>query len=222
MDPVLIALAHLIEVEPEIELLNFFKSYPITIKAKILKLDPNGTAYVKVLPPGSVCLFQNKSTTLLSNYLADAVYARIMRFDIVDGIAVLGSFAYLGPWSGRRMIVRVQPSEPIPVELKREDLTIRGQAADISLIGMGVTITNPIVKKDEDYKVHVAFPSGEIVLNGTVLDVITGNDSNRLSIKFAANSRNIAFILDYISERRVEIQAEVQRLYNRVYQTAKA
>jgi len=222
MDPVHIALAHLMDVEPEIELLNFFKSYPITIKARVLKLEPDKTAQLRVFPPGSVCLFQNKTTTLLSNYLADAVQAKILHFNILDGVVVLGSFAYLGPWSGRRMIVRVQPSEPISVELRRGDLTIRGQTTDISLIGMGITVTNPIVKKDEAYKVHVNLPTGEIIMYGTVLDVIPGDDGNRLSIKFSANSRNIAFILDYITQRRVEIQTEVQRLYDRVYQTAKA
>jgi hypothetical protein len=222
MEPVLTVLTHLLNTDPEIELLNFFKSYPISIRAKLIAVDAQGNASARVTPPGSVCLYQNKTTILLSNNLPEAVRARVNRFDILEGIVSLNSFSYMGSWTGRRMLVRVQPSHPIGVILEKEDLLIRGQAADLSLNGVGVVVTNPIVKKEDIYKVHLALPSGEIILPGTIIDVIPLTGKNRLSVKFSANSRDIASILKYISGRRTEIQSEVEHMYEKVYQTARA
>ena len=220
MDPVLSDLIHTFEVDPDVELLNFFKSYPVTIRSRMLRVDPAGIVHLRVAPPGSVCLGQNKLTTLISNYLPDGIQANILHFDILEGVTALGNLEYMNPKAGRRMLIRVQPGEFIPVELERGDLLIRGQAVDISLIGMGIIVTNPIIKKNDVYKLRVFFPNGELSLQGSVVNVIPGKGNNRLSMKFIANNRNMAFLLDYVAQRRMEIQAEVKHLYNRAYSSA--
>lgn len=222
MEPVLTGLTKLIFREPDIELLNFYKSYPVVIRGMLLKLDSEGNGFARVSPPGSVCLYQSKTTILLSNGLTEAVRARINRFDILEGVVVLNNFLYMGSWSGRRMLVRVQPSSPIHVILEKDSLTVRGQALDLSLTGIGVLVSNPIVKKSETYQVRIMLPAGEITLPGTILEVIPHPPGVRLSIKFTASSRDVASIIQYVTDRRAEIQDEVVQLYERVYRTAQA
>jgi hypothetical protein len=221
METVQNAIKRLIEVDPNIELLNFYKSYPISIPAKICSFT-DGNLLLDVTPPGSVCLYQNKTTILLSNNLHDAIRARVVRFDIGAGKAALTNLAYIGSWVGRRMIVRVQPNQAIQVELERGDMVIRGNIADISLNGMGVIVTNPIVKKDDLYHLRVQLPDGELSVPGKVVDVTPLAEAYRLAIQFMPNSKEIALILKYISKRRLELHDELQRLFDKVYKTARA
>ena len=222
MEPILGALTNLIQTEPEVELLNHFKSYPLPVFGSILSMDSKGTALVRVSAPGSVCLYHNKTTILVSNALEDAVYAKVIHFDIVEGLVTLGGFSYLGSSSGLRRIIRVQPEQTMPIILQREDLTIKGFATDLSLTGVGVTVTNRIIKKGDSFQVLISFPAGETTIPGSVIQITPQNENLRLAIKFTSSSRNIALIMKYMSDRRLEIQTEIEGLYAKVLQTAKA
>jgi hypothetical protein len=211
MEPILGALTKLIQTEPEVELLNHFKSYPLPVYGSILSMDSKGTALVRVSAPGSVCLYHNKTTILVSNALEDAVYAKVIHFDIVEDLVTLGGFSYLGSSSGLRRIIRVQPEQTMPIILQREDLTIKG-----------VTVTKMIVKKGDSFQVLISFPTGETTIPGSVIQITPQNENMRLAIKFTSNSRNIALIMKYMADRRLEIQTEIEGLYAKVLQTAKA
>jgi len=221
METVQNAIKRLIDTDPNMELLNFYKSYPMSIKAKIISFE-NGHLLLSVYPPGSVCLYQNKTTILLSNNLHDAMRARIEHFNIGEETALMSNLAYIGPWIGRRMIVRVQPSQPIPAILDRGGYVIRGNVADISLNGIGILVTNPLVKKEDLFQVNIQLPDGELSVPGQVVEVTPLPSNNRLAIKFTANSKEIALILKYISKRRMELNDEVRQLYEKVQKMAKA
>lgn len=219
METVQNAIRRLINTDPAVELLNFYKSYPVSINASILAVE-NGNLKLSVSPPGSVCLYQSKNTILLSNNLHDAIRARVVHFDIREEKVELSNLAYIGPWIGRRMIVRVQPNSPMTATLERGEMTIRGNIADISLNGVGLVVTNPTVKKDDEFRVSISFPDGGLSAQGKVVEVTPVTDAYRLAVKFTANPKEIALILKFISKRRTELQEEVQRLYDKVYRTA--
>ena len=221
METVQNAIRRIILSDQDIELLSFYKSYPISIKAKIQSFEA-GNLIVSVYPPGSVCLYQNKSTILLSSNLHDAIRAKVVRFNSGDETVELSNLAYVGPWTGRRMIVRVQPGPSLPVLLERGGMEIHGSVADISLNGLGVFVTNPIIKKDDLFTIKIQLPDGELVVPGKVIEVTQLTGMNRLAIKFTAKNKEIALILKYISKRRSELNDEVQRLFEKVYKTAKA
>jgi hypothetical protein len=222
MEPDLNALDYLMQVNPEIELLNFYKSCPVSIKAVIVAVESGGFVKVKVFPPGSVCLYQNKTTVLLSTTLTEVIRAKIKRFDIVDGIVSLHDFSYLSAWTGQRMVVRVQPDQAIEIILRNENRVIHGLVADISLNGIGVLVDNPDLEDNEVIQVFLSLPTGETVVRGMVVETIPQDGMYRIGIKFVSNSRDISFLLKYITSRRLEILDEVSLLYERVYQTAKA
>lgn len=222
MKPALNALDYLLSVNPEIELLNFYKSCPVSINATIMDVDPGGMVKVKVFPPGSVCLYQNKTTVLLSKTLTEVIRAKINRFDIVDGIVFLNDFSYLSDWTGQRMVVRVQPDQIIELSMQSDNREIQGMVADISLTGIGVLVENPDLADNEIVQVDLALPTGKTILQGMVVETIPQEGMYRLGIKFLSNSRDISFLLKYITSRRLEILDEIAQLYARVYHTAKA
>lgn len=222
MEPALNALDYLLSVNPEIELLNFYKSCPVSINARITAVDPDGIVKVKVSPPGSVCLYQNKTTVLLSATLTEVIRAKIKRFDIVDGFVLLNDFSYLTAWTGQRMVVRVQPDQNIEVTMQSENREIQGVVADISLNGIGVLVEKPDLEDNEILQVDLSLPTGKSALRGMVVETIPQDGIYRMGVKFLSNSRDISFLLKYITSRRLEILDEVAKLYDRVYLTAKA
>jgi hypothetical protein len=222
MEPALNTLDYLLTVNPEIELLNFYKSCPVSINARITAIEAGGVVKVKVTPPGSVCLYQNKTTVLLSATLTEVIRAKIKRFDIMDGIVYLNDFSYLSAWTGQRMVVRVQPDQMIAVTMQGKSQSILGMVADISLNGIGVLVENPELDDNEPLQIHLSLPTGESILRGVVVETIPQDGIYRVGIKFIPTSRDISFLLKYITSRRQEILDEVSQLYMRVFQTAKA
>jgi len=222
MEPALNNLDYLLRTNPEIELLNFYKSCPISIKAVLVGIETGGMVKVKVEPPGSVCLYQNKTTVLLSPTLTEVIRAKIKRFDIIDGLVYLSDFSYLSAWTGQRMVVRVQPDHAIHVALEKDGQFLPGMVADISLNGIGVMVENPEFEDNDTFQIHLNLPTGVMVLRGMLVEVIPQDGIYRMGIKFLPNNRDISFLIKYITSRRQEILNEVAALYERVYQTAKA
>src|SRR5512134_1610508 len=110
VDPILLDLQFVMETGQELDILNFFKSFPITCRARVEKIE-NNQITLHVQPPGSVCLEDQEQTIILSRGLPEAVRARIVSFDLVTGRLKLDDFSYVGAHFGERMIARVQPDE---------------------------------------------------------------------------------------------------------------
>lgn len=212
-DPILADLGYVLETNREVDLLHFYRSFPIICKGRLLSLE-GGKVQVLTQPPGSVCLVHEKTTTILSNRLLEAVKAEIVDFDIKTGIANLGDFEYVGSRLGERMVARVEPKTPYEVRLEKEGLTLRGKLADISISGIGVYVQSSTVKKGELFTAHMALPEGEVTLEVKVLDVSSTPEFFRLAMKFTTNVLDIGLVMRYIRHRRAEIFSEIQDLYN--------
>jgi len=218
-DPILADLGYVLETNREVDLLHFYKSFPIICKARLLGLE-GGKVQVSTQPPGSVCLARERTTTILSNRLLEAVKAEIVSFDIKTGIANLADFEYVGSRLGERMVARVEPRTAYEVRLEKEGLTLRGKLADISISGLGVFIQSPNVKKGELFTAHMALPEGEVTLQAKVLEVSPTPEFFRLAMKFTMNVLDIGVVMRYIRHRRAEIFSEVQDLYNQALSEA--
>lgn len=212
-DPILADLGYVLETNREVDMLHFYRSFPIICKGRLLSLE-GGKVQVLTQPPGSVCLVREKTTTILSNRLLEAVKAEIIDFDIKTGIVNLGDFEYVGSRLGERMVARVEPKTPYEVRLEKEGLTLRGKLADISISGIGVYVQSSTVKKGELFTSHMALPEGEVTLDVKVLDVSSTPEFFRLAMKFTTNVLDIGLVMRYIRHRRAEIFSEVQDLYN--------
>lgn len=216
VDPIMLDLQFVMETGQELDILNFFKSFPITCRARVEKIE-NNLITLLVQPPGSICLEEQDQTIILSRGLPEAVRARIESFDLVQGVLQLSELGYVGSRFGDRMIARVQPENPLQVEIETNDQKISGELVDVSLSGVGVHVTTPGFQRSQLIHITLPLPEGRVTLPGKILNVIETSGKYRLSIGFTRNAQEIAIIMRYIKDRRAEILAEIERMYDTAY-----
>lgn len=219
VDPIIADLQYVMETSQELDILNFHKSFPITCKARVETIERD-TAVLQVEPPGSVCLESQEQTIVLSRGLPEAVRARVVSFDLVTGILKLSDFSYVGSHFGDRMIARVQPEDPISVELEIDEEKFIGSLVDVSLSGVGVFVPAGSFSRGQLLQLTLPLPEGKVTLPGKILNATeTPNQQIRLSIGFTRNAQEIAVVMRYIKDRRIEILNEIEHMYERSYRS---
>lgn len=217
-DPILADLQFVMETGQELDILNFHKSFPITCKARVERITPDAVT-LKVQPPGSICLESQENTIVLSRGLPEAVRARIVEFDLVSGKLKLSDLGYVGTHFGERMIARVQPEGTVPVEVEMGDEQFQGELVDVSLSGVGIHIPEHNFQKGQMIQITLPLPEGRVTLPGKILNVSElERNLQRLAIGFTRNAQEIAVIMRYIKDRRSEILAEIDQLYQKAYE----
>lgn len=215
-DPIMTDLHYVMETSQELDILNFHKSFPITCKARVESIGTDGVL-LKVQPPGSVCLELQENTIILSRGLPEAVKARIIEFDLLTGTLKLADFGYVGSHFGERMIARVQPEGTIPVDIEVANSKYSGELVDVSLSGVGVWVSEGNFQPGQLIQVSLPLPEGRVTLPGKILNIADTQNKRRLSIGFTRNAQEIAIIMRYIKDRRTEILAEIERMYQQAY-----
>jgi len=215
--PILTDLKYVKETGQELEILNFHKSFPITCRARVESIAPDGITFI-VQPPGSVCLVDQEQTILLSRGLPEAVRARILAFDLATGMLKIGEMSYIHAHFGDRKIARVQPEGHMPVEIECEGHIFSGELADVSLSGIGVLVAEAGFQKEQEIVVTLPLPSEPVALPGKILNITGQDGKQRLSVGFTRNAQEIALVMRYVRDRRTEILAEIEQMYQRALQ----
>jgi hypothetical protein len=219
VDPIIADLQYVMETSQELDILNFHKSFPITCKARVETIERD-VVVLKVDPPGSVCLEAQDQTIVLSRGLPEAVRAQIASFDLVNGVLKLNDFSYVGSHFGDRMIARVQPDDTLGVEIEVGEEKYSGTLVDVSLSGVGVTVQQLELQRGQLLQLTLSLPEGKVSLPGKILNSTEVSDgTSRLSIGFTRNAQEIAVIMRYIKDRRIEILSEIEHMYERSYRT---
>lgn len=214
-DLIISDLRYVMETNQELDILNFYRGFPITSRARVEQIDRD-VVRLRVEPPGSVCLQDQSETILLSRGLPEAVRAQVRAFDLRSGALALADFVYVGARFGERMIARVQPEEALPVKIAYDDQTAQGTLLDVSLSGVGVLLPGAAPERGAEIQLTLALPEGAVTLPGKVLNRDANYGSSgavRLSIGFTRNAQEVAVVMRYIRDRRVEILDEVERMY---------
>jgi hypothetical protein len=219
VDPIIADLQYVMETSQELDILNFHKSFPITCKARVETIERD-VAVLQVEPPGSVCLEAQEQTIVLSRGLPEAVRARVESFDLVSGMLKLSDFSYVGSHFGDRMIARVQPEDPVNIEIEINDEKFSGTLVDVSLSGVGVFLSEGPFNRGQLLQLTLPLPEGKVTLPGKILNVTeTPDQQTRLSIGFTRNAQEIAVVMRYIKDRRIEILNEIEHMYERSYRS---
>jgi len=214
VDPIINDLQYMMETGQELDILNFFKGFPITCKASVVQIDRDVVDII-AQPPGCICLKAQTETILLCKGLPEAVRAQVISFDLPSGQLRLRDFLYADSHFGDRKITRVEPDDELAVEILSEDKVFPGVLVDVSLSGVGIIMEQDTLKRGQILQITIPLPEQKIDLPGKVLGIsesISGKD--RYSIGFTRNAHEIAIIMRYIRDRRVEILEEIQRLYS--------
>lgn len=204
------------EAEQPVELLSTFKGVPFICRAEILEITPEKVR-LKALDPAMICLQVGEQTRVLGSDYFEPARAEVLAFDLSQGQLELGGFTYVGTKLGERMIVRVEPKEPIPVHLSTEALQAEGELADISLNGIGVRLKptdfTALLRPGAQVNLAVQLPTGAIESVGTIMSVTRQGETFRLAVRFSQSGAEKSLIFQYLVQRRAEIEAELRRCY---------
>lgn len=211
-DQILFALERVAKAQGEVELLNGYKGLPIVTKASILRLGDD-TAALNVHKHQLTCLEIEQHTYILCPELEEAASATVIELDKAAGTVELANFLYAGRKIGERMILRVEPKDPIPVTIQIDGQTISGNLIDLSIDGVGIRLSAPaadqLLKRQSAAQVSFQLLNTRLEFSGTVAYLKAVNDTNRLGVDFSADPHLKAAINQYIAQRRAEIMNEL-------------
>ncbi len=206
------------DMKQHLELMVNYKGVPVISKAQIKAIAGDLVTMI-THDPGLVCLRSSPQTNILGSDYFEPSTAKIHSVDVRSGEVQLYEFSYLGSRLGERMIIRVEPSAPIPLRLGVEDQTIDGELVDISLSGAGIRIPSakytPLLKPGAVIQIDFELPHGMIAISGTILSGSRSTDLYRLSVRFGQNGVHKERIFKYMVDRRAEIEQELLAEYEK-------
>jgi hypothetical protein len=207
-----------------IDLMNTYKGVPFVSRCRILNIDADQVT-VQSKDFSLVCLLKEGRTRLLGSDFFEPASAHVDAVDLLAGTAVLSGLSYLGAKLGERMIIRVEPPDPIPATIRNSADVTQGLMVDISLSGMGVQIASeqytPMLTPGANLHVLTELPTSPIEMDGIILSAIRRSDSYRLSVRFQGEHPYKALIFRYLIDRRTEIEADLRQDFYRLRSEAR-
>lgn len=211
------------DFDHRLELMNTFRGVPFICKAKVISIGDD-LVEIETRDPALICLVQQKQTKVLGSDYFEPAVARCAWVDLINGKAALTHFSYQSTRLGERMIVRVEPKEPIPVRIETEDQSTTVELADLSLSGMGVRVESTnystSLKPGTTVQASMQLPKEEVRLAGNILTAIKSGSAYRLSVRFLPNSPQRVTVFRYLIDRRGEIAVELQEAYDQALREA--
>lgn len=213
---ILLDLKIIMENDQKLELLTTYKGVPFVCKTKVTNVVGE-VAWLKTVDPSLICLLKDHTAKVLGSDYFEPASANVIDVDLEQGLLELSDFSYIATKMGERMIVRVEPKEPLNVSLESTGIKIAALLADISISGMGIRVGyadySAILKPGATLQISMELPVGPINLSGTVLSAVKTDEYYRLSLRFAQDSSQRSRIFKYLIDRRTEIEHEVLEEY---------
>lgn len=207
----------------DLELMNTYRGVPFICKAKVLSIRDD-LVEIETHDPALVCLAKQKQTKVLGSDYFEPAVARVASVDLVTNTAILTNLSYQSTRLGERMIVRVEPKEPIPVVIETEGEQVTVELVDLSLSGMGVQVApsnySTALKPGTTIQAAMRLPKEEIRLEGSILTAIKTSSAYRLSVRFVANSPYRVTVFRYLIDRRAEIAVELGEAHDQALRAA--
>jgi hypothetical protein len=201
----------------QIELLSVYKGVPFICKANVEQIGDNSVA-LQTNNPALVCLECSNEARLLGSDYFEPAMARLESIDLAKGTITMKDLVYAGARLGERMIVRVEPREPIPVTLETAGQIFQGEIADLSISGLGIWLSKEqyqaLLKPGVNVQLAFQVRNEPISLAGVILGVSKAPASQRISLRFAQGGAEKLQIFHYLIDRRAEIEAEVLEMYH--------
>jgi hypothetical protein len=197
-----------------LDLLSSFKGVPVRYKAAIQQIEPEAVI-IQVAQREAVCLELEREVVVLGEGGDEALRAEVSEVQLALGRAKLTRVRYADSRLGNRLMVRVEPKAPMAVRLELAGQAVTGQVVDLSMGGLAVQVTAPPelpLKAGVTVPVALDLPSGPVELAGLVRSVRPEGDGKRLGIAFPQDA-HVSAIVGYVLQRRVEILAELEQIY---------
>jgi hypothetical protein len=222
LDELMMKFSMIQDVNRPVKLLNSYRGIPISHDARILTISQGYVAF-KVHEYQAVCMTLEGRTFIQHPVLPEILQAAPVSVDVGKKEAILTEFVGVGHSIGKRMSSRVQPKEPIDVEIYDGDHRIPGKLADVSTSGVGVfTFATYIYgdlsfEKNTDVYLDLRLPSDPAVLRfqGKITSIThqKGTFLHRLGLRIFPNPAAEPALQHYLAHRQEEITRELENIY---------
>lgn len=160
-------------------------------------------------------MFFEKKTFIQSKLLPEIYQAEVTDLDPIDRVATLANFSRVVSGIGNRMLVRVQPREPLEGKVQNQygDNIVRGELADISQDGLAIYLAKEIFSprqyaKDANITVTLRLPGVYRTSLPNTSPLPVGKSNGRFS------RENVHFTFINRTVKPPEAEANVQALEN--------
>lgn len=194
----------------DLMLLNFFREIPVSYPASVETLEEK---FVELLVHQiqAVVISFEKVTVIKTSHLPRDVIANVNYVNVEKSRIVLSNFSYALVRADRRMSVRVELREQIYASFIFQDREVRGKLHDMSLTGVSIDVTDdPQIALSERGELAVTLPTEVIMVDATLLKVLTTLEGYRLVFEMEATRATEMNISQYIFRRQLEIIKELK------------
>jgi hypothetical protein len=208
----------MMENQQPIEMLNTYKGAPFVCKGYLAGVYGDH-AQVRTDGAEIVLLQRDRHTKVLGSDFFEPFSAQVLSVDLLQGSAVLYNFSYLGVKLGERMLARVEPKAPLPVNILIGKDQTAAELADISMSGAGLRVLpdqyTPALKPGAMIHIATELPTGAVSARGTILSAVRAPGQYRFSLRFAPEPHFRGVLFRYLVNRRREIEAELIEEFHR-------
>ena len=205
-----------------VQLLNVFHGVPISYEATISMISQTYLG-LSVHRYQAVCIALEKYTYLQSEKLPHSIRAHSVAVDIREQEVLLDQLIHPSDNLGNRTNLRVQPKEPIIIEIHKNGYRYIARLADLSLQGMdkftlGIQGEHEFnLRQNQEVELSLKLPGAD---SQFCICGVAGRHSfdqqkklHRLKIQLSPDSSSEPVLADYISQRQAEIMQELELLY---------
>lgn len=202
----------------EVRFFNQFLGIAVINQGLVLQYGAEGVL-IQISPESLLAMREEGRTYLALPHLHLGLKATVAQVDMAQSTAMLQEIVATDGPIGRRILPRVVPVKPIPIELRINKQTLRGGIANISASGLCIVLrSDPILNETilfAPIKVRFALPvqtvdtdlesasTSKIMLDGNILNIDErgGRHTIRIVLQpYAVNDANL--IQTYYQERQ--------------------
>ena len=223
-NPIILSdLALIKEARHPVELLSIYKGVPFVCTASIEQIEGENVE-LHASDKSLACLEIDGQARLLGSHYFEPAVGRVKSLDLGRGQIKLCDFSYAGARLGERMIMRVEPRQPVPVDIECAGQTCQGQIVDISFSGLGAWVRKddfqPALKPGAELTLRFALQEKAFSLPGVILSLSKVPQHQRISVRYSQGWQEKLDIFHYLVDRRAEIEQEVLELYQAALQAS--
>lgn len=211
------------QAKKPLKLINSFRGLPISFDANIRTVN-NGYIVLQTHPHQAMCISLEKRTYIQGDLLDGAARAQPIGVDVSSGEVILTHITPAGRDLGQRLNPRVEPGEPVRVDIRLRDTTLTANLADLSYQGIGLYTFGAYINDRADFRrgdevsfqVNMRGASvGPLRLLGCVTNISREHNSmlHRVGVQMTPVPEPQRLIQTYIHSRREEILCELDETY---------
>lgn len=205
-----------------VEMINIFRGVPVSNRAEITMVS-KGYVALKAHSYQAVCVSMEKRTFLRGGNITGILRGHPVSVDVASGDILLTRLSPVEESVGQRMGLRVQPKEPVRVEIRTARGSVSSTLADLSPRGLGLFTFGAYVNDRADLapgdrvdmEVYIPMSDTPLHFTGEIVNIRRERNSllHRIGLHVQPDESAVQDLGRYIECRRTEILQELEKTY---------